>query len=237
MTNITKLFNQEILPETVIVLYGKPDRDRTDKYVELMQVNEDAELVNAHPLTLSESVELAKCFSSLKPLANNFGNCNGVFPATVLKIDTRPAGNVTWYTKPKSVFMHFQQSSDIPSGKAKIPALVWKANQRKLSVFALKDGKRPKENTELYHAPFFNVYSSGEVCMGTTSLKTLAKKTLLPFMQEWERLFFDSVFSHALNNYTDDKSGQCVWKSLVNSKEKFPVDMLKKNHLTIKNIL
>lgn len=237
MRNITNLFCNEILPQSVIVTYGSSDGSRETNYVELMEVDEDANLVNAHPLTLAESVELANCFSSLKPLKNNFANCNGIYPPNVLKVDTRPAGNVTWYTRPKSVYMHFVKEGEIPSGKASIPPLVWQADHRKLSVFALKDAKRPKNETDLYHAPFFNVYSSGKVCMGTTPLTTLKSLSLLPFMAEWERIFFGSVFSHSLNDNTTDKEGVCIWKKLVNSKEKFPVQLLKKKHLTIKSIL
>jgi PRTRC genetic system protein B len=75
------------------------------------------------------------------------------------------------------------------------PPLVFKASKRAqfLSVWALKANRRPASDTPLYHAPYMNMFGqrSGGVCLGNAKLNAA---TATP--ADWEKLFFDSNFSH-----------------------------------------
>ena len=134
--------------------------------------------------------------------------------------------------------MYFVKKLEIPNGKAKIPAMLWFANKERLSVFALTSDKRPTEKTPLYYAPFFNVYEDGSVCMGTVNIHIKNSASVEEFTKSWEDYFFNSYFSHLLDNYNPINEN-CVnlWKKLIKTGETFPVGVLKKNNKTLKNVL
>ncbi|STD07498.1 hypothetical protein [Chryseobacterium carnipullorum] len=45
-----------------------------------------------------------------------------------------------------------------------------------------------------FHAPFFNVYESGSVCMGTVDVNIKNSVSLEEFTEKWEDLFFQFLF-------------------------------------------
>jgi len=47
------------------------------------------------------------------------------------------------------------------------PALVWLAMDHSLSIRALKENRRPAADTKLCVAPYWNVYDTGSVCLGS----------------------------------------------------------------------
>lgn len=119
-----------------------------------------------------------------------------------------------------------------------IPRLIFKATKNQLSVYALKETRRPTAKTKLYYAPFFNVYESGSVCMGTVGIKVAKAESLEEFIQLWETLFFNSYFSHLLDDYNPVKENiVSLWKDLIDTDKPFPNEQLKKNGKTLKNIL
>ena len=83
--------------------------------------------------------------------------------------------------------------------KARHPALLFDVNDGSLSVYALDSDKRPSPATQLYRAPYFNVSGSGHVQLcgvrGPDSDDMSVK--LIP---AWERVFYDSSFTHAAGN-------------------------------------
>ena len=107
-----------------------------------------------------------------------------------------------------------------------------------LIVFALEKDHRPTEKTALFHAPFFNVYEDGHVCMGTVDINIKNSASVEEFMQAWESYFFNSYFSHLVNEHNPVKVN-CVslWKDLIGTDKAFPKDVLKKTNKTIKTIL
>ena len=125
--------------------------------------------------------------------------------------------------------MYFVKNLEIPNGKAHVPAMLWFANKENLSVFALASDKRPTEKTVLYFAPFFNVYEDGAVCMGTVNINIKNSASVEEFIKAWEDYFFNSYFSHLLDNY-NPIIGNCVnlWRKLMETGETFPVEVLKK---------
>ena len=127
---------------------------------------------------------------------------------------------------------------NIPNGKANIPPLLWVANKQNLKIFALESDERPDENTPIFHAPFFNVYENGNVCMGTVDVKIKNSTTLEEFTESWENYFFNSYFSHLMNSHNPIK-GNCVnlWKNLIETNETFPTDQLIKNNKILKELL
>jgi PRTRC genetic system protein B len=64
---------------------------------------------------------------------------------------------------------------------------------RKWFVWAIKGAARPKDSTRLFRAPYFNVWESGQICVGNVDLPERATAEKL---DEWTSAFFDSWFTH-----------------------------------------
>jgi PRTRC genetic system protein B len=115
----------------------------------------------------------------------------------------------------------------IPCGTAYVPAMVWKASRDKLQVFALKGKSKPNAKTELCHAPFFNIYDDGAVCMGNVHINIDRNTHLEDFMAQWEKYFFESYFSHLIGSTVRTKENIVqLWQNQTTKASKFPDDAL-----------
>ena len=224
-------------PKSALVFYESLDKDST-MYVEHFDMDRNGNPINAHPLTVNEAKALAKSLHTDEEQDKTFLKSKGILPTNILNIDPSQNGSVLWYTKSQERQMYFVKNLEIPNGKAHVPAMLWFADKENLSVFALTSDKRPTEKTPLYYAPFFNVYEDGAVCMGTVDVNIKNSASVEELTTAWEDYFFNSYFSHLLDNYNPIK-GNCVnlWKKLMDTDEDFPADILKKNNKTLKNLL
>lgn len=237
METITEQLGTLYHPKGALVIYRNEAVPKED-YVEYFDFDSKGFPINAHPLTVAESKALANALDTEKETRQAFLKPKGLIPTTVLHIN--PSGNecVLWYTKPRMTELFFSEDLGIPNGKAWVPPLIWLADKNELSLYALKTGQRPNGNTPLYHAPFFNVYASGTVCMGTVQVKSKKSTSLEEFMSAWERYFFNSYFSHLMQNHPPVK-GDCVelWKGLRDKGTPFPKEVLKKMNKTVNDIM
>jgi PRTRC genetic system protein B len=197
--------------------------------------------INAHPLTEREAETLAKALivKTQKEKNQDFLKPKGILPTNILQINPNiENGSVIWYTKSMIRKFYFTENLEIPNGMAEVPAMLWFANKRSLKIFALSSNRRPTEKTHLFYAPFFNVYVDGNVCMGTVDVNIQNSTSLEEFTTKWEDYFFNSYFSHLMNEH-NPINGNCVnlWKSLINNDKPFPKEALKKANRTLKNLL
>lgn len=81
--------------------------------------------------------------------------------------------------------------------KVKVPALIWKVEQRSITVFALATSARPNANTNLYHVPFSNISHTGSLCQGSS---TFPKQFTSTNIDDYEFAFWESKFSHRHDN-------------------------------------
>ena len=74
--------------------------------------------------------------------------------------------------------------------------------------------------------------------MGTVDVNIKNSASVEEFTEKWEEYFFNSYFSHLMNEHNPIK-GNCVtlWKNLIQSQEEFPNDVLIKTNLTLKTLL
>lgn len=234
MKNIAEQFENFYTPTKALVIYQSV---KDNVYVECHDVDEKGQAYNARPLTVEESIELADLLNCSTELKKGFLKPKGILPTQLLYIDSSSSGYAIWYTPPKKVDMFFAESLHIPNGKAAVPALIWKASKTTLQLYAIKSKEKPNGKTPLYHAPFFNVYDDGEVCMGTVNIEIDQKCMLEEFMQQWEHYFWNSYFSHLLIEDCPVKGNIVeLWQQQVGSKKQFPVAQLKRNQLTLKEI-
>ncbi|HET7117846.1 MAG TPA: PRTRC system protein B [Hanamia sp.] len=189
-------------------------------------------------MTVKEAQRLSKALDVTKECSKAFLKPKTIIASNILYTDPSENGFVMWFTKAISKNLFFINGLGISNGMAGVPALLWIANKEKLHIYALKSDRKPTENTPLYHAPFFNVYAEGNVCMGTVDINIRKSASLEEFTAAWENYFFNSYFSHLMQNHHPVK-GNCVtlWKKLRKTGEPFPKDILKKTQNTIKNIL
>ncbi|PIF45357.1 PRTRC genetic system protein B [Chryseobacterium sp. 52] len=235
--DITENFNALYHPKSALVFYEAGER-KQEVYVEHFDMDQRGCLINAHPLTEREAGQLAKSLKVATEKNQPFLKSQGIMGSHILQIDPVHNGVVIWFTKAMGREMHFTETLGIPNGIANVPPMLWVANRNKLFVYAMKTNTRPTEKTLLYHAPFFNVYSDGNVCMGTVDVRIRKTASLEEFTNSWENYFFNSYFSHLVNSHNPIK-GNCasLWKKMTGSNENFPKNTLKKADKTLKNLL
>ncbi len=235
--NITDTLGNMYYPFSALVVYKTKSVDK-ETYVEHFDMDVNGNAINAHPLTVREAQVLSKSLNT-KELKNNA--CfvpKGILPTTILKVNPSDNGHVIWYTKPQKRRLFFTEKLEIPNGVAPLPGLIFKATKNQLSVYALKGTRRPTLKTKLYYAPFFNVYESGCICMGTVDIKVAKSESLEEFTHLWEELFFNSYFSHLLDDYNPIKENiVSFWKDLINADKPFPNEVLKSNNKTLNDFI
>ncbi|SHH09925.1 PRTRC system protein B [Flavobacterium johnsoniae] len=237
MKDITQKFGTLYNPVKAFVVYQKNSAEKSI-YVEAYDMDKNGCPINAHPLSLKESTQLASALDKSDELTRKFLKPSGLLPKNVLHLNPEHNGSAIWYTPAQKVSLFFVESLAIPNAEAFVPPLLWKASKNTLYIYAMVADKIINEQTALYHAPFFNLYNDGRVCMGTVKVDIKADCHLQDFMQSWEQYFFKSYFSHLIGN-TSPVKGNIIqlWQKLVGSGKPFPIKSLIKNGLTLKKLL
>lgn len=248
MKNITQQFNSGFEPYKALLIY-KHEKDEeisqfqrkaqeTQIYVESYDIGHNGKPINAHPLTVKEMTALHAILQTSQELQDTYLKSKGLLSNKVLYVNQQANGYAIWHTPPQEVTLYFIEGLHIPSGKFQIPAMVWKANADTLHVYGLKGKTKPNELSKLFHAPYLNIYGSGQVCMGTVQINISKTTCLEDFMATWERYFFNSNFSHSISGNNSTKTNTTeLWRSLAGSGKPFPQDELLPTHLSLKQII
>lgn len=237
MQNITEQFGQGYYPVKALLLYQSQVNDRS-YYLEAFDIDKKTgKPINAHPLAEHELKSLSKALSTKEKKQQAYLSPIGLLPDNVLTLNTQ-SGVVLWYTPAQEQSLYFKESLSIPSGRASVPALVWKASKDALRLFALPDDQKPDLKTPLYFTPFFNSGKSGSVCMGTVHVDITESSSLEKFINAWETAYFTSYFSH-LNDQHQPVKGNIIqlWQGLIDSGKPFPTEVLNKSSYTLQQLL
>lgn len=238
MKKILDNFNQRYIPSTALLIYKCSD-NHGDGYIEKYDIGPTGRPINARPLTLDEARELAESLhpDDLENIA--FLRPKGLMPDCILHVDPLPNQEVViWYTPPQlEAELYFSDFLAIPSGKAYLPGLIWKATRSNLRVFATAVKSRPTAKTPLFYAPFFNLDNLGTVCMGSVDTEIAAKASINDFIKSWQHFFFNSYFSHLMSGHTPLTVNVVqFWQGHINSGRYFPTDILVKSKFTLETI-
>ncbi len=237
MNNIANQFEQVFLPQKALLVYQNLAEEK-ETYVEAYDIDDNGSPVNAHPLSLQESIALAQSLAASKELKHNYLQCKSLIPGKLLYTEIGFKGYAIWYSPAQKVNLYFKEALNIPCGKTSVPAMIWKADKYHLSIYALKGNTKPLLDAPLYNAPFFNIYQGGRVCMGTVDTDFADSCFLEEFMRQWEQRFFNSYFSHSISGHVAVKGNIVeLWQGLVNSSKKFPESTLIKTNLTLKDLI
>jgi PRTRC genetic system protein B len=244
MRNITNNFSEVYVPYKALLIYqSETDREghedkEVNTYVESYDIGKHGNPVNAHPLTLKESVALADLLQASRELQNGFLKSKGVLPSNLLYLNSQRTGYAVWHTPTEQRKLYFTENLGIKSGLTYLPGLVWLATRDQLYVYAIKGNRKPNANTKLYHPPFFNIHGNGQVCMGNVRIQIDHNTCLEDFMEKWQRYFYESYFSHSLAGGSV-VNGNIVqlWQQQLETGQKFPETCLIKNGKTIQNLI
>jgi PRTRC genetic system protein B len=248
MKNITQQFNSGFAPFKALLIYRydkaeeinqfQREEKSTEIYVESYDIGHNGKPINAHPLNEKEMSALSELLQTTQEVKGGYLKSKGILPANVLYVNQQANGYAVWYTPPQEVNLFFVEGLNIPSGKFHVPAMLWKANADHLSVYGLTGKTKPTENARLCHAPYLNIYVSGQVCMGTVQINIAKSTCLEEFTKTWEQYFFNSNFSHSISGNNSTKSNTTeLWRSLAGKGEVFPQHELIKTSLTLKQII
>jgi len=157
-------------------------------------------------------------------------------PENVLSIS---ADHMVWWTPAceRNVFFNNRELGK-RAGKVPHPGLVFAVVKGSWYVFALTGTERPKLDTPLCHAPYFNVYDDGLICAGSAARPKGIAAGAIP---QWEAAFFDSEFTHingGKKKASHPRGEYAMWKELLDGAyPKFPVEYLVPQESTIEGLM
>lgn len=237
MKNLAPYLEEIYFPTNAILIYQNNSEKGNDYYLEVFDILNNGRPANGRPLSEKEANDLGIMLQISNRQQKNHLQPTSLLPENILHLDYKK-GEVVWYTPASKRRLLFTEELEIPDGNACIPAMVWKADLQTLHVYALKEKERPTEKTKLFLAPFFNIYDDGKLCTGTIDIDFSDVHSLEDFIQTWEGYFFNSYFSHALNNERVSKENLLtIWKTLIETGKQFPMKQLVSSNKTLKEFI
>lgn len=174
--------------------------------------------------------------SMMGSLADQFITNLEILPENVLSYSPR---HIVWWipAATRNIFINNRELGK-RSGPVPHPPLLFVVANGSWYVFALPTNQRPQAATQLCYAPYFNVYESGSICVGSAAAPKLMT---IESIASWEAAFFQSEFTH-INTSTKTTShprGEyALWKDLLDRVyETYPMEYLVSNSGTVANVM
>jgi PRTRC genetic system protein B len=143
------------------------------------------------------------------------------------RVIVRTLDSIVWWIPARERIMFFSDRGEddllkkMNGKRYPHPPLLFKTSGTHLSVRALLENKRPKSDTKLYTAPYWNCYENGVVCTGTMKIPREKSVTAL---ETWEESFFQSEFTHGagVRNHVRYPGGFLAMWRFLEGKTNFP---------------
>jgi len=157
-----------------------------------------------------------------------------IIPRNVLYFDTASVlPHIVWFKKAHKNTFIFMDGK----GFINYPHLIFALKNNVLKVYSTKTANI-NEDTELYKAPFPNVYSGSNICMGTINLSKLINGDYDNIIRNMEQAFFGSKFTAELMDENRSKSNTIsTLKNLLKTELPYPKKTLVSLKLKLKNVL
>lgn len=231
--DIIKPFN----PVQAIVVYQK----ESDYYLESHDLlkndkgivwSEGKALTTETLMGLSNSIK-SQAFVPLKS--------KGILPENLLFFQqTFDDVKLVWYNPPQKRTLLFSKKLKLKSVDIMVPGLIFAVSDKDLYLFSYVGTHKPLENEILYKAPFYNINEGASVCMGNIR-ENKRKAIIQDEMLRWENRFFNSNFTHFLDEEVVDKKYNLsvLYKQLHGTKKQFPTNALipSPEHKTLNDLL
>jgi len=232
-----EMANRSLTPKKVITIYG--DRSKYGSYTYFLEErdvlrNGDKYILGAaRPMPEKIMADLAREYSAKKDQKLSFEP--EIMSENILFAHSAEGNSVViWWLPAGKRQLNFDKKLKIgPSGVLPHPGLLFVNINKSLYVFSVKDNNRPTKKTNLYNAPFFNVYEDGKICLGTANTGT-PTGYYQGEMRRFEIGFFAAEQNHSVGGAGAKTSLPNLWKSLL-KKNQFPNTELLP-HKTYKNI-
>jgi PRTRC genetic system protein B len=121
------------------------------------------------------------------------------------------------------------------SGECRHPPLVFVVHKGARLVYALRRDERPHGGTHLFQAPYYNVWSDGDICEGNADFpEYTGADSIKPF----EDAFFRSRFTHPNTDKLIHRRGGAVrlWLDLLDGAD-FPLHQLIDTKRTLADVI
>lgn len=152
---------------------------------------------------------------------------------------------IVWWCPPQNRAIWFRSDDAVlgqRQGFAPHPGLIFVVMPKAQiwNVFAVKGADRPKPDTILHQAPYFNVWEGGGICVGNVEIP---KSALPSDINAWETAFFRSEFTHPNIHkkgclVKGRESPHAIWKALLDGKyRRFPATVLVPTRHTVADLL
>ena len=188
------------------------------------------------PLDASQLAKMVRCAEKYAKENSRHDRLGGVIPKNLLYASCDlDSMRLVWWRPPEERKMYFTASLCIPEGVLKVPGMLYSVKgSGTLSVWCFK-GRKPKG--VLYHAPFFNVYDDGHVCLGNSKAEKPQEGTYEAWIAYWEKMFWQSEFTSMIGNNPVEGNLSVITKKCIETGIPFPVDVLKRASLKLENLL
>ena len=163
-------------------------------------------------------------------------NFKGVIPKGVLRFSTQYR-ELIFCTPPQVKKLKFDQNLPILEHNYPLPTLIWKLEDKSLSIFASKENNIAEitADTKLYQAPFLNTSESGRVCMGSAVITDA--DSYEEFIFNTKQAFFNSVFTHTnADNLVKGNIVEMYHQQRANNKTSFNNELLIDTKTTVNDI-
>lgn len=178
------------VPHAALVVFSN---NTNDSYLELHSIRRDGSMAEGKPVSQEFIQSLLGTFSK-----EYRSIPHGKIPENLLYCDTRQGKDTyVWYNPPRKRQRFFAENLDLEDGEYHVPGTLYVVRGKTLSVYCF-EGKTPGKYKPLLGVPYFNVYSNGSVCMGSSHPQIPDKDTLTyeDIMLAWEKAFWYSRDVH-----------------------------------------
>jgi PRTRC genetic system protein B len=147
---------------------------------------------------------------------------------------------IAWWSRAQARLMFFgdgdPKTRRLNGKMSPHPALVFMIRGRELFVRALAESRRPKADTRLKNAPYWNTDAQGNVCLGSMRVPD---EVSVASLSRWEEAYFASEFTHpsgAVRLTTHPGGFLGLWSDLMGGK-RFPARFLVNSRQTLREFV
>lgn len=215
----SNLAAETMKPSKLIAVY----ENNKSIYMEVAKVNNQGKPGTFRPLTDALAIEMAEA------ITHRAGDSvEGLVPDGLkyFAYNQHRISKLAWVTPPSQQYLRFNSVEDLKNGTYKVPWIFWLFTGYVVHVFSMLENPTPE--TLIYHAPFYNVYANGEVCMGAGQ-KLMKGKSLQEYVKNIEKAFWKTDFTHAhctrvIN--APEKNMTKAYSKILNSQAEYTKDNL-----------
>lgn len=224
----SELQNKTISPKRAIIIYSNTRGHQTDYYLESSDITiKKGQWVFSAPVPLADDILQTIAAQYVKEKLHNVNHAQLIGAHILYTVNKAGRLEVIWYRPAQQKNLNFSgEISRKLKGihKAWLPPTLYRLINGKLWVYALDSEDRPTEKTKLYRAPFFNIYSDGNVCLGSANVGHQSN-TFEGEAQRYEYGFYAAEQNHGIGDQTKTPLEE-IWSALIKNGDKFPMTEL-----------